>query len=372
MKKFEENNMNELKCSAEAIAEATQALYPEQVSTGFGVQVPYALGGKDPLDFVEVYLIEGETSYWHYITYGFSELYDDEEEMADDNMENTMLEEDDDLESDDFSEESGYGFELSFRLKKTSDEPPVWPVNLLQNLARYVFSSGNVFADGHHLDCNGPIALETDTKLSALGFLEDSELGTIETTSGKITFLQVIGITYPEMEALMCWNSHLFLDTLLKYVPAGITDLERDCLMKNTEFYKIWEQGVERDGSTTAALYMNEFSCCMENNQLLIRMGAGHVDTFMTMLKARVGKDRVLYITVKDVTYCFQLAENNGYGHEEADFCLIEFAQKTLQDIFEILKPHKGEYVSKVSPLKFIVTTTIITDTNGNVLEVIE
>ncbi len=358
--------MNELKCSAEAIAEATQALYPGEVSAGWGVQLPYCLGGKDPLDFVEVYLNERDTPYWHYITYGFSELYDDDGE-TDGNGEV-----DDNIEGNNIPEGSGYGFELSFRLKKTSEEPPVWPVNLLQNLARYVFSTGNVFADGHHLDCNGPIALETDTKLSALGFLKDFELGTIETTSGKITFLQAIGITHAEMEGIMCWNSNLFLNELIKYVPNGITDLERDCLMTNSEFYEIWEAGVERDGSGTASLYMNEFSCLMENNQVQIQLGAGHVHTFVTMLKARVGKDRVLYINVKDVTYCFRLAEKNGFGHKEADFCLIEFTPGTLQDILEILKPHKGEYVSRVAPLKFVITPTTLTDTQGNILEVIE
>lgn len=356
--------MSELKCSAEAIAEATQALYPGETSTGFGVQVPYYLGGKDPLDFVEVYLNRENIPYWHYITYGFSELYDQEEELT----ENDRPTDEDDC----FPEESGYGFELSFRLKKTSQEPPIWPVNLLQNLARYVFSSGNVFADGHHLDCNSPIALETDTQLVALGFLTDHQLGKIETTSGSVTFLEVIGLTEGEMKGIMCWDSNLFLNELKKYIPGGITDLERDCLMKNPSFYQAWETGVEREGSSTGSLYMNEFSCRMEDGQVQIYLGAGHVQTFLTMLKARVGKDRTLYIIVKDVTYCFQPAPRNGFGHEEADFCLIEMTPRTLEDILNIVKPHKGEYLCPAAPLKFVITPTIIKDQEGNVLETIE
>ena len=42
------------------------------------------------------------------------------------------------------------------------------------------------------------------------------------------------------------------------------------------------------------------------------------------------------------------------------------------QDIYEILKPHKGEYVSNVAPFRFIIEPTIITDSQGNVSEVIE
>jgi len=39
---------------------------------------------------------------------------------------------------------SGFGFELTFRLRREPGEtaPPTWPATLLQALARYVFQSG--------------------------------------------------------------------------------------------------------------------------------------------------------------------------------------------------------------------------------------
>ena len=39
---------------------------------------------------------------------------------------------------------SGFGFELTFRLKRRHGEesPPIWPATLMQALARYVFQSG--------------------------------------------------------------------------------------------------------------------------------------------------------------------------------------------------------------------------------------
>ena len=41
---------------------------------------------------------------------------------------------------------SGFGFELTFRLKREADEtkPPVWPAKLMQQLAKYVFTSGKL------------------------------------------------------------------------------------------------------------------------------------------------------------------------------------------------------------------------------------
>lgn len=50
-------------------------------------------------------------------------------------------------------DESGFGFELTFRLARAEAErePPAWPINLLQNLARYVFTGGNSLREGHRL-----------------------------------------------------------------------------------------------------------------------------------------------------------------------------------------------------------------------------
>lgn len=41
---------------------------------------------------------------------------------------------------------SGFGFELTFRLKREPEEasPPTWPATLMQSLAKYVFQSGKV------------------------------------------------------------------------------------------------------------------------------------------------------------------------------------------------------------------------------------
>lgn len=60
--------------------------------------MPYRLGGKDPLDGISVY--DGG-DYWHFVTYGLSELYDKESNVK---------------------EISGYGMEFTFKLKKDSCE----------------------------------------------------------------------------------------------------------------------------------------------------------------------------------------------------------------------------------------------------------
>ena len=46
---------------------------------------------------------------------------------------------------------SGFGFELTFRLKRETGEtaPPTWPAALMQALARYVFLSGRIHVLQH-------------------------------------------------------------------------------------------------------------------------------------------------------------------------------------------------------------------------------
>jgi len=183
----------------DAINAALAPLYAGQEPRHFGTALPYTLGGQDPLDGISVYWADAPVPHWHYITYGFSELYAKESSDAD---------------------ASGYGFELTFRLAAEAGEnagstPPVWPMNLLQNLARYVFGSGNVFEDGHHLNANGPIALETGTRLCHLAFIADPQLPARDTANGHLQFLQLVGLTDEEMEAVKRWSTRGVLQALL-------------------------------------------------------------------------------------------------------------------------------------------------------------
>ena len=133
---------------------------------------------------------------------------------------------------------SGYGFELTFRLAAEAGEeagspPPVWPMNLLQNLARYVFGSGNVFEDGHHLNANGPIALETDTRLCHLAFIADPQLPARDTANGHLQFLQLVGLTDEEMEAVKRWSTRGVLQALQPAMPLWVSDLHRGNLLED-------------------------------------------------------------------------------------------------------------------------------------------
>lgn len=167
-----------------AIDKPLEALYPNQEPKHFAPPLPYMLGGEDPLDGISIYESKKQTDHFHFVTYGFSELYYNEEKLE--------------------SEFSKWGFELTFRLKpfEHDNETPAWPIALLQNIAKYVFSSGNWFEEFHYMPANGPIRLETETEITAILFVNDPELEKIQTPHGEVSFLQIVGITTAEYNYL--------------------------------------------------------------------------------------------------------------------------------------------------------------------------
>jgi len=163
----------------DAIDAALKPLYGPQQPRHFGTILNYRLGGPDPLDGISAYARAEPVPHWHILTYGFSELY--EKEAEDQAI-------------------SGYGSELTLRLSRdpSATDPPVWVLGLLQDLARYVFKTGNIFTAAHLMNLNGPIALDTPTALTAIAFMPDSELPPIDTPNGHLSFLQTVGANSTE------------------------------------------------------------------------------------------------------------------------------------------------------------------------------
>jgi len=188
-----------------------ERLYPGQEPKHYAPAISYMLGGENPLDGVSVYESKKQTDHFHFITYGFSELYYDEEKVA--------------------GEFSKWGFELTFRLKpfEKDNGNPSWAIALLQNIAKYVFSSGKWFEEYHFMPANGPIRLDTDSEITALVFVEDPEIPKKQTPHGEVSFLQIVGITNAEYESILenPGTAEALVNKLKENNPLLITDLNR-------------------------------------------------------------------------------------------------------------------------------------------------
>jgi hypothetical protein len=105
--------------------------------------------------------------------------------------------------------------------------PPVWVKHFLENLAAYVFNTNESFLPYQCLDAGGVICQDVDTKLTAIAFVEDKQLKTIDTPNGKVTFLQVIGLSAKELEIFSGDNYLQWLQKFTKNNMFGVTDLLR-------------------------------------------------------------------------------------------------------------------------------------------------
>ncbi|XP_062988640.1 suppressor of fused homolog isoform X4 [Elgaria multicarinata webbii] len=227
-------------------------LYPEQPNP---LQVTailkYWLGGPDPLDYVSMYRNLGSPTqnvpeHWHYVSFGLSDLYGD----------NRVHE----FTGPDGP--SGFGFELTFRLKRETGEsaPPTWPAELMQGLARYVFQSENTFCSGDHVSWHSPLD-NSESRIQHMLLTEDPQMQPVQTPFGIVSFLQIVGVCTEELHAAQQWNGQGILE-LLRTVPVAggpwlITDMRRGETIFEIDPHLQQDRvdkGIETDGSNLSGV----------------------------------------------------------------------------------------------------------------------
>lgn len=145
------------------------------------------------LDGIDVYDV-GE--FWHYISFGMSELYEKESENV---------------------KVSGWGYEYSFKLKKEDEiEPPTWVVTPLQKLARYVFNQSTPFGEAHFIPFGAPIMPDLNPNLNSFIFSFDNSIGLISTPTGCLEMLEVFCISQKDVD--YCFNKESASDKLIEII----------------------------------------------------------------------------------------------------------------------------------------------------------
>lgn len=195
----------------DAITQAMLALYPDQTDPiHYAPVLSYRMGGNDPLDGISIY--DGG-SYYHFVTYGFSELYEKESQHA---------------------AYSGLGFELTLKLKKDGirkrDKEYKNICGILQTLARMSFEDGDIFSPEEYIYTGQTTGIDADGSSQITGFLTmEDALSTMDTPNGKVQFVQLVGATDAELKALVDGNTTV--SALLEKLPDGLTDYTRDSIL---------------------------------------------------------------------------------------------------------------------------------------------
>lgn len=168
----------------QAIDDAFETLYPGQTPEHFGTVLTSRamLGGDEYLDGFSIY--SSPKGYKHLVTYGMTVLYGDEDAFG--------------------GEWNGWGYEMTMKLKENDSEHCMWAIDMMSNLARYTYKTERFFQPNQYVKGNGTsLHVGSDSLITALLLVEDTEAEPQRSVYGKTEFIQLVGITESEIQAII-------------------------------------------------------------------------------------------------------------------------------------------------------------------------
>lgn len=337
-----------------AIDHAMLQLYPTQDDPlHYAPELLPPLGGDTYIFGISAYQAE-EPLHWHLVTYGFSELY--AKEWND-------------------PEVSGWGFELTMRLPRDSDEeePPTFALDFMLNLGRYVYRSGNPLGSGHTMDLQKPLSLGNETKLQAAAFFTDPQLGEIATPHGAVEFVQVVGITKDEYEACSDWQTSQVLEILRETNPLLLTDVDRDSVFDDPLAVVRLEQGIDRDGSQSSGMFVSVLSWVPDESGdgITVTMGAIGVQGLVRKLRSRLQHGREFTTRGPEQMVTFCPADTSGCRADE-ERLEVDATPDAVRAMLVTLHPERGTYTwLEIPGFTLVVVPSESLDSEGKVTEVI-
>lgn len=175
----------------------------------YGTIISWRFGGNDPLDGINIY--DGG-DYYHFVTFGLSEIYEKESENK---------------------EYSGFGFELTVKLKKDGLDDEESSIRgmcgILQAIARLTFNNGEIFRPDEYIYTGKTTGMDPAGKSLITGLITQLDsLGEIESPNGKLQFVELIGVTDAELKAII--DKKLKGKELYERLGSDYTDYKRDSL----------------------------------------------------------------------------------------------------------------------------------------------
>lgn len=198
-----------------SIIHTFEKFYPGQTSPlRLTPEILWEEGGREPLSEVRVY--DGRT-YFHLVTCGLSELYEKESDNA---------------------AYSGYGLEFTVKLKKEGLGTTPEEINgqlrhmadILQSLARQVFSEDRVFTPEEYIELGDGEGLDRNKSSNIVGFITRlDDAGVVETPNGWVKFTELIGVTKAEIQGIK--NGWISVDQMYQALGSDWTDFCRGSMM---------------------------------------------------------------------------------------------------------------------------------------------
>ncbi|MCU4184886.1 suppressor of fused domain protein [Acidiferrimicrobium sp. IK] len=288
--------------------------------------------GDPPLEEVTAHRV-GDPDHWHLVTYGLSELH--RPDPADVVAQAPPGDPDAAL--------SGWGFELTLRLAG-SDEEPLWAVDLLTNLAAYVWAGGHPFAAGHHLDLRGPIRLDSESALTAAVVVTDPTLGVMDGPLGTVELLQVVGLTADELELCRSWSTDAVVDLLARDNPLLVTDIARRSVLADPGIAGEVAARARADGSELTELRVATLAWhrARFGRRAVVEMGSGTAAALGPALRRELVAPGAAFSVVGDeMTVRFVVADTPGW-HGEGPLLVVDVPPEEVDGVAGLFDGRAG------------------------------
>lgn len=173
----------------------------------------------------------------------------------------------------------GLPHELTLRVLKRKEDfdAPGWGTALLAQLVERIEAGTLTPAEHLVLQLTAPLAPGIDTELSALLFAP------IET--GWL----VVALTHDEAQLVREWSPAGLLEVMSKLDPRLMVDLERLSLLQAPRARAVIEQRVAQEGSSMSSMSATVSQLTKTGDTTTWRLSADAVDTFIALLKGRIG-----------------------------------------------------------------------------------
>lgn len=180
----------------------------------YGAATPWHVGYHPPMAFSDN--LQGCSAYaadryWHFVTYGLSELYQPHPE--------------------DDPALSGWGFELTLRvLRGPEAEPPGWAFQMVNEMAKHVNANSVPLEPGSRIDLQQAITGypglpdAPPSEQTVFAVTTDPQLGEIATPHGRVVFMQLVGVTAAEKARMVSSSTAEVLARLAAGNPLLVTD----------------------------------------------------------------------------------------------------------------------------------------------------
>lgn len=119
---------------------------------------------------------------------------------------------------------------MTIKLKEETPNDCIWAMQVLSNLARYTYKTDRFFDPFQCIPGNGtPLHIGTESMITALITVDDTTAKAQKTPHGKLTFIQLVGITQAESDVIKADIDKIpeLVKLMKKGNPELVTDMTR-------------------------------------------------------------------------------------------------------------------------------------------------